>query len=131
LAVEVFTNSFIALEAGAFVVFLGLVVEDVFGDEFDFPDFVIGSAFGGSEDGEETPVGFVDGFFQADFQVACAGVGVVGCRDLRPLRHNLMGQHRRMFSATRKKLAIGIPSKSTQGLANSRLRAHRVHSVGR
>ena len=57
---------------------VGLVVEVVFGDEFDFSDLVARSALGGSKDGEEAPVGLVDGLFQAGFEVAFAGVGVVG-----------------------------------------------------
>ena len=58
--------------------FVGLSVFEVFGDEFDFAGLVGGAAFGGSEDGEEAPVGFVDVFFQAAFQIAGPGVGMLG-----------------------------------------------------
>lgn len=58
--------------------FMGFSVFEILGDEFDFSGFVGGAAFGGSEDGEEAPVGFVDVFFQAVFQIAGPGVGMLG-----------------------------------------------------
>ena len=48
VAVEVFPSSFVAFEAGAFVEFVRLFAEEVFGDEFDFSDLVLRPAFGGS-----------------------------------------------------------------------------------
>lgn len=58
--------------------FLGLVVLEIFGGEFDFTGFVFGAAFGRAVDGKEAPVGFVDAFFQLPFQVGGTGVGVLG-----------------------------------------------------
>ena len=78
VAVEVFPSSFVAFEAGAFVEFVRLFAEEVFGDEFDFSDLVLRPAFGGAEDGEEAPVRFVDGLFQVALQVGFPGVRVGG-----------------------------------------------------
>ena len=77
-AVEVFPGTFVALEARAFVELVRLIVFVVFSDEFDLSDFVVRSTLGRTEDGEEAPVGGVDGLFQAGLQVAVPAVRVGG-----------------------------------------------------
>ena len=76
--IQVFPCAFVALEAGAFVEFVRLAVFEIFGDEFDFAGLIFRAAFGGAEDGEEAPVGFVDVFFQSLFESGGPGVRVVG-----------------------------------------------------
>ncbi len=78
LPIQIFPRSFITLKPGAFVEFVGLSFLEIFGDEFDFAGLVLGSAFGGAEDGEEVPVGIVDAFFETEFQIGGAGVRVLG-----------------------------------------------------
>lgn len=58
--------------------FVRLSAFKIFGDEFDFSDFIVRAALGRSDDGEEAPVRLVDGLFQAGLQVSFAGVWVGG-----------------------------------------------------
>ncbi len=56
--------------------FVGLTISKIIGDEFDLTDFVIGTALGHRDDGEEGPVCLVDGFSEVRLQVWFAGVWV-------------------------------------------------------
>lgn len=54
-------------EAGEFVQFVRLSVQEVFGDEFDLARFVLLCAATRIYDGQSAPVGLVDGFFEILF----------------------------------------------------------------
>ncbi len=58
--------------------FVLLSVLKIFRNEFNLADFVVCAAFGRRDDGEETPVRLVDGFFQTCLQFGLAGVRVSG-----------------------------------------------------
>lgn len=76
--VVVFPVPLKAAEAGVLVELLDFTVPVVIGDEFDLASFVFILPLGGGDDGEELPIGVMDGVFQAAAEVGASGVGVGG-----------------------------------------------------
>lgn len=63
---------------GMFVELLDFSVPVVVGNEFDLATLVFFLAFGGGDDGEEFPVGVVDGIFKFTLKAVATRVGVSG-----------------------------------------------------
>lgn len=61
-----------------FVELLDFSVPVVVGNEFDLAALVFFLAFGGGDDGEEFPVGVMDGFFEFALELLAAGIGMCG-----------------------------------------------------
>ena len=57
---------------------LDLAVPVVIGDELDLAPVVVLLSFGGRDDGEELPIGVVNGVFQIPAKIGAAAIGVGG-----------------------------------------------------
>lgn len=97
--------------------FLGLVVPKVFRDELHLTGFVFFASFGGREDGEEFPIGVVNGILQIAVEILVPFVGVGGFdqvvdepEEKRAVSgaHELFGSRRFGFAQVVGLTAIGV-----------------------